>query len=433
MLTAILAHVALAQVPTATTTAAATATAGATPAAAVERFSFDAAVARALARNPTMTSAKADVMRAEALVREARASALPVLSGNATYTHLDSARGQPPGSALGQDELAANLMLNLPLLAPLPWTSWSHAEDARVATEASAQDIRRQVAVAVGRAYLTVIAQHRILEVTARARDNAQAHYQYAHTRFAGGVGHSIDEIRAAQELATDEGQLERARVALVRAQEALGVLAGADAPIDTTDQIELAPPPPETEAVEAARTTRADVRASAARLDASERARRDLWAYFLPTLTGVFEPFYQHPATVLAPHTGWQAELILSLPLYDGGYRYGVRDEREASVIDAAARMEGAVRQAEAEVRTAFEAARRTAQALEDAARAARLAREALKLATLAYKAGAATNIEVIDAERQARDAETQVAIAEDAARQSRLDLLAASGRFPG
>ena len=38
----------------------------------------------------------------------------------------------------------------------------------------------------------------------------------------------------------------------------------------------------------------------------------------------------------------------------------------------------------------------------------------------------------EVIDAERQARDAETQAAIAEDTARQARLDLLAASGRFP-
>jgi outer membrane protein TolC len=40
--------------------------------------------------------------------------------------------------------------------------------------------------------------------------------------------------------------------------------------------------------------------------------------------------------------------------------------------------------------------------------------------------------HLEVIDAERQARDAETQAAIAEDAAREARLDLLAAAGRFP-
>jgi hypothetical protein len=38
----------------------------------------------------------------------------------------------------------------------------------------------------------------------------------------------------------------------------------------------------------------------------------------------------------------------------------------------------------------------------------------------------------EVIDAARQARDAETQAAVSEDAAREARLDLLAATGRFP-
>ena len=45
---------------------------------------------------------------------------------------------------------------------------------------------------------------------------------------------------------------------------------------------------------------------------------------------------------------------------------------------------------------------------------------------------AGANTNIEVIDAERTALDANTNAAVAEDAARQARFDLLAASGRFP-
>jgi hypothetical protein len=37
-----------------------------------------------------------------------------------------------------------------------------------------------------------------------------------------------------------------------------------------------------------------------------------------------------------------------------------------------------------------------------------------------------------VIDAERRARDPETQEAVAEDAAREARLDLLAATGKFP-
>jgi outer membrane protein TolC len=73
-----------------------------------------------------------------------------------------------------------------------------------------------------------------------------------------------------------------------------------------------------------------------------------------------------------------------------------------------------------------------RADQALGSAREAARLAHKAYDLATLAYRGGASTNIEVLDAARQARDADTAVAQAEDLARQARLDLLVASGRFP-
>jgi outer membrane protein TolC len=74
----------------------------------------------------------------------------------------------------------------------------------------------------------------------------------------------------------------------------------------------------------------------------------------------------------------------------------------------------------------------RRADQALVSAQNAAKLAKEALDLANLSYRAGATTNIEVLDAERRSLDAETAAVIAEDAARQARLELLAASGRFP-
>jgi outer membrane protein TolC len=44
----------------------------------------------------------------------------------------------------------------------------------------------------------------------------------------------------------------------------------------------------------------------------------------------------------------------------------------------------------------------------------------------------GATTNLEVIDAQRSARDAETRRALAEDAVQRAKLDLLVALGRFP-
>ena len=72
------------------------------------------------------------------------------------------------------------------------------------------------------------------------------------------------------------------------------------------------------------------------------------------------------------------------------------------------------------------------TARALSAARRAADQANEVVRISDVAFRAGATTNLEVIDAQRRARDAETAAAIAEDRARQARLDLLVAVGLFP-
>jgi outer membrane protein len=122
----------------------------------------------------------------------------------------------------------------------------------------------------------------------------------------------------------------------------------------------------------------------------------------------------------------------VLSVPFYDGGARYGAHDVRAAELAQSRTLLEAALRQARSEVRVAFEASQRADTSLKSATRAAELAGRALQMAMQAYQAGATTDIEVLDAERRARDAETSAVIAEDTARRARLDLLAASGRFP-
>ena len=159
---------------------------------------------------------------------------------------------------------------------------------------------------------------------------------------------------------------------------------------------------------------------------------RRDGWTDYMPLLNGVFQPFYQNPPGLTTPRTGWQAQVILAVPIYDGGLRYGLHDERDAIAGEAKLDYSGALRQAKSDVRVAFEEVRRADEALKAANGAADVAKKALELANQAYQAGATSNLELIDAERRARDAETQAAIAEDAARQARLDMLAASGAFP-
>lgn len=395
------------------------------------RVSLPEAVKRALDRNPTMQIAQADIRRANALVREARAASYPTVIGSAIYTRLDDDRALNGRIIAPKDQFGANVVITVPIINPKAWSVWTHAEDNAEVVKAQLGEVKRQLALAVGRAYLAIVVQRRLVEVSERARDAAKAHYDFAHSRFAGGVGNRIDEVRAAQEVATDDSLLATAQGSVVRAREALGVLLGVDGPVDSGDDPALGQPPQLAAALDEARK-RADVAAQEARVAAAARIVRDNWKDYSPYVTLIGQPFYTNPPGLVTPLTGWQAQLVLTLPFYDGGLRYGLAQERDALAAQAQVQLDATLRQARSEVRAAFEVMRRTDDALKSARDAAALAKEALGLAELSYKAGATTNIEVIDAERRARDAETQAAVAEDSARTARLELLVATGRFP-
>jgi outer membrane protein TolC len=389
------------------------------------------AVFRALERNPTFEVAREEVQRTEALLREVQATWLPTLYGNGVYTHLDSARVEAGSVILPQNGLNVNALLTVPLIMPRQWANSSEARDNVKVQRATAEDVRRMIAVSTGRAYLAVYAQKLVIEVDERARDTAKKHFDYAHQRYAGGVGTSLDEVRAAQEVAGDEALVQQAYSSLSTAEEALGILVGVDAPLESTSEPALAAPP-----TLAAGLADAEHRTDVVQFDikrrAAERVTHHDYTDFLPYLVGTAEPFYQQPSTPTIPHTGYQVELILTLPLYDGGLRYGQAKERAALAAEARISFEGQLRQAKSDVRAAFESLRRADDALKASRDAARLAKQALDLANLAYNAGATSDLEVIDAERTARDAETQAEIAADTARQARLNLLSATNHFP-
>jgi len=189
--------------------------------------------------------------------------------------------------------------------------------------------------------------------------------------------------------------------------------------------------PAPE-EAERSTEAARRDVKAAKVKAEVTRASTRLDWADYVPLLTAIFQPFTQNPPTLAQPLAGWQAQVVLTVPLYEGGLRYGQAHERRALADSAEAQLENVLRQAKSEVRAAFTTVQHADEALAAARDSAKEAAEALELANISYQAGATTNLEVIDAERRARDAETQVAVAEDAARQARLDVLAASGRFP-
>jgi outer membrane protein len=409
-------------------------TAPAPPPVPPERVTFDDAVRRALERNPSVVSAAAEILRAEGLLKQARAVILPGVEVTGSNTTLDDSRGLAGQTFTPQNTFNAVLSVSMPLFAPAQWARRVQAADNTRVAAAGVEDVKRQIAVATAQAYLLVIAAHRVVESQIRARDTAQAFYDYAAQRLQAGAGSRLTALQAQQTLSTDQGLVEVFSLALFRAQEALGVLVTSDRPLDAVDEPAFEIPEESATLAAADREIqqRTDIKLSNLEIFAAERVVNDSWKDWLPTVNGVFQPVFQEPGSLVFPENSWRAILQFDVPVFDAGERRGVKMVREAALRQSEAALDGQVRQAKSEVRLAYEAVRRTARALESARAASQQSAEVLNITTFSFRAGATTNIEVIDAQRRSRDADTAVAVAEDAVRQARLDLLTALGRFP-
>lgn len=400
-----------------------------------ERISFRDAVKRALEQNPNAQVANEEIQRAYGLMEQARSGSLPTLVGTTSHFRYQSKEPNSRQQLIGPEYLSTSGVVTVPLLAPQRWVAWAHAEDSIDVATANAADVRRLVALAAGRAYLSVFAAQRVLEAAVQARDTAKAHHEFTMARAQGGVGRELDEVRADQELEADEARVENARAALAVSQEALSVLIGAPEPVEVVEVTEpdLGPAPTLADALDESPRRRTDVTLARERMAAAQHQVRDDWADYMPSLMGSASSFFYDPQlTPLYPHKGWYVGLGLSLPFFEGGLRVGQATERSALLAEAESALTGVLLQARSDVRASYEIMQRADDALGALHKAEELARRSLDLADLAYKNGAVTNLEVVDAERNARDAEISAALGEDAARQARLALLSAVGRFP-
>jgi len=395
-----------------------------------ERVTFDEAVRRAVEKNPSAAIAAAAILRAEALLMQTRSNSRLQITGNVTTTTLNSGVEFQGSTVTPQNQLTAGLDARLPLYAPARWARTAQAADAKQVAQAGADEVRRQTSLSAADAYLTVIARRRSVDTNVRARDVAKAHFDYAHQLFERGAGSRLNELRAQQEVSIDETLVEAFRLSLYRAQEALGVLLVADGPVDAVDEPVFSVPG-ETPALQAG-PWRTDLKLFATEQQAAERVLGDSGKDRLPYLEGVFQPSTTYPAQFFLPQNSWRFLLQLSVPIFDSGQRQGQRFERQAAVDESRATYARAETQARSEVRAARESIGSAERALVSARAAADQARQVVDIVNISFRAGASTNIEVIDAQGRARDSDTAVGVAEDTLRRAHLELLTALGRFP-
>jgi outer membrane protein len=396
----------------------------------VLKVTFKEAVDRALQRNPSVAQATSEILRANALLRQARAALFPTVNGSLQDT-VASQIIEFDGSPISpRNSFTATAPVTMPLSA-VSWARRNQAKDNTVTADRALVDARRQIAQSAAQAYLAIILQRRQVDAAVRARDTAKAHYDLAHQQQVAGAGSRLNELRAQQELSADEVTLSNSELAVYQAQEALGVLLAADGSVDASEEpvLDLPPTPDTTDARVGERT---DVRLAVAREMAAQRVFDDSWKDRLPNFQVQITPTFLHPSTLFSPR--WTANTIFSstLPVFDGGLRTAQKIERQALLQEAQSTVEATRRQAGSEIRSAMEAVKSAERSVVAARAAAEQANEVVNITNIAFRAGASTNIEVIDAQRAARDADTNAATQEDQLRRAKLDLLVATGRFP-
>ena len=396
----------------------------------METVTLEQAVERAIKNNPTVAQASQDILRAEGLLQQARAATMPFITAgmstlvNSTERRFDDVVTSP------QTQATLSAQFGMPVLAPSRWAAKAQAQDQVEIANLSTADVRTGIAVSTAQAYLAIIALKREVEVTQRALDTSLAHLDYARRRLEAGAGTRVNELRAGQEVSTNEARLETAQLGVRRAQEALGVLIVSDGPADTAGDPVFVIPPIADEAGWMA--LRPDVRLFTAEERAADRVWKDSSKDWFPTAIATFDPQAIVPASIFTSPRSWRFVVNFSQPIFDSGERKGQKRVREAKLQRLAA---GADRTADSgAIGSAIGAGnvRRSERALAGLRSAADQANEVLKITTFAFEAGATTNLEVIDAQRQARDADTAAVLAEHVVRRSQLDLLTALGRFP-
>ena len=391
---------------------------------------FDDAIARALSMNPTVAAAATAIARAEALLEGARAATHPSVTASVSNSTLNTGVEFSGLVAQPRSQTTISARAAVPILAASSWAAVSQARDQIEVSKLSVADSRRQVAMSAAEAYLAVIAARRQVDVEQRALENAQAHLDYAQKRLESGAGSRLNQVRAAQEVSSDQARLENSRLALLDAQEAFGVLLAEPGPTDAGAEPSFDVPATIDESTWMA--ARSDVQLQNATIRAADRIVKDSWKDWLPTGTVAFAPQAIVPAGIFQPARSWQLLVSFSQPVFDGGQRKSAAAVRAVTFNQSKIQLTAIEIAARSAVRVAKASLDSYQRALASARQSADQANDALAITTTAFEAGSTTNLEVIDAERAARDAGTTAVLAQDSVQRAELDLLVALGRFP-
>lgn len=379
-------------------------------------------VEEALAQSTDIAAAVARVDEANALLRLAEADRWPVVdaTADADRTRISRRAGPlPPGAPVERSNyriaLAASYEIDL-------WDRLRNATEAAraelLAAQAARDTVRIAVAASVAQSYFALRALDLQIETTERTIDVRTRALELQRMRVAAGVLAELDLRQVEAELAAVRAQLPALVGSRAREEAALAVLLGRSpraimaevVPKQVDADLGLLPPVVPAGVPSELLLRRPDIVEAERRLAASNaRVAIARVAHFpsialtgyLGTESAALSSLFTSPAGI------WQAALLLAQPIFSGGRMAAELDVAQARERLALAQYQAVIQAAFRDVRSALASQTQARESFEaEQARVAALA-ETVRLARLRYEGGLASQLELLDAERNLLAAE--------------------------
>jgi outer membrane protein TolC len=409
--------------------------------------SWGEAVALLRARSTDIATAQAEVRRAEAQSRIALAAVLPTINGSANAPHQFITKeiqgggggipGQPPPTSQTPpgEFVSGNIQLTQSIVNVQSWHAIKTAHENEQTQALLVDDTLRNVTLSVATALVAVVAAERVAELNRSGLRAALERRELTTRKRALGVATGLDVVRADQDVASARATLVTGDESLRKAREALGLAVGLPEQIGVPSGVNI------DEVVSSATRTcpalndlheRADIAAAQKKLEVADRNVENVKLSFLPTLSASSTFATTSQGSALVPTT-WNIQAVLSVPIWDGGVRYGNLRSARALRDEAGFSLEAQTRAATVQVEQARRSIAVAEQSLDVAKQSRDLAAQVDQLTQIAYRAGQGTSLELVVAASALRTAEIELALREFDVIQARLAALFVLARCSG
>lgn len=386
------------------------------------------------ARSADLRLAFDEVEKAEGQSRIALAGALTQLNatGSVTRNFLQGSYPIGPGTTLTYpttNVLAGQIGLVQPAFAPRAWYAVGTARRAEDAARMTLEDEKRILATNVAGALVAEMAAERVAELNRVGLRQALERLALAQRREDLGSGTHLDVVRAEQDVDAARAAIVTGDESARQDRESLGLALG------ISEQVGAAPGLNIDGLVNDTGTgcklvgtidQRADLRALRTEVDIAARGVQDVWYQFSPTVT-VQSTLASSNDALAIPPTTWNIEGVLTIPIWDGGARYGALRRAKADEDEADQNVVAARRVVVVQIEQARRAVLVAADSRRVAVDAETHAREVDHMTQVGFLTGQGTSLDLVVSAAALRQAQINRALRDFDLVRARIDALLA------